>query len=119
MASKGHVDAWFKEEAINAGLYFAMARRAEEEGDPEIASALRHIAGEKIENAAVLAELAGKVGQTKDNLEAMLESEEETAKTLQSEKCTEREEHIHFLKIADDKERHAGALRGILSRMEG
>jgi rubrerythrin len=119
MASRSHIDAWFKEESINSGLYFAMARRAEEEGDPEIAASLRHIAEEKIDNAAVLAELAGKIGDTKDNLAAMLESEDETAKTLRAEaKNATEEENMEFLKIADDKDRHAGALRGILSRFE-
>lgn len=67
-------------ESNEIALYFAMSRKAEEEGHTEIANYLRDIAMDEAWHAAEFAMLLGKIKDTASNLETMLEDEIKTEK---------------------------------------
>lgn len=117
MKLEEYLENWFKGETSEVGLYLAMARRAEEEGYPEIAQTLRKIALEEAEHASISAEMAKKIGTTKENLEKMLKGEENAAKIRLEEASHHDEPEKHYLYItAKDEERHAKELKGLLKR---
>jgi len=70
-----YLERWFQDECLEVGLYLAMAKKADEEGCPEIAALFRKIARDEARHAAIAIELAGKVVSTKENLERMIEGE--------------------------------------------
>ncbi len=67
------VEANFRGETSEVGLYLAMAIRAQAEGQAEVAQVLKTIAYEEAGHAARYALLNGKISaNTKENLEKML-----------------------------------------------
>ncbi len=112
-----YLESWTRGETYEVGLYLAMAKQAEREGYPEIASALRKIAWDEAEHASEAVLLAKKVGTTKENLEKMIAGEQNAAKVRLEEASHHGEpEKTYFYTTAKDEERHAGALRGLLKR---
>jgi len=70
------VEANFKGETAEVGLYLAMAKQAQRGGYPEIAEVLKSIALDEAWHAARYAELGGKISEsTKENLMRMLKGE--------------------------------------------
>jgi len=120
MKLEEYIETWIKGESSEVALYLAMARQAEREGYPEIASALRKIAFEEAEHAAIAIELAKKVGTTKENLKKMLAGEENAAKVrLEEARHHDEPEKTYFYTTAKDEERHAEIIRGLLKRFFG
>jgi len=115
-----YLESWINGETSEVGLYLAMAKKAEQEGYPEVASALIKIAWEEAEHAAEAVQLANKVGTTKENLEKMIAGEQNAAKVRLEEASHHGEpEKTYFHTTAKDEERHAGALKGLLKRYFG
>ncbi|WP_370004636.1 ferritin family protein [Methanothermobacter sp. KEPCO 2] len=116
------VDANFRGECSEVGMYLAMARQAQREGLPEVAEALRTIALEEAEHAARFAELNGVIRDNlKENIEMMLEGEEAASRekgeaALRATECGVDEACDFFHESSRDEGRHARMLRGILER---
>jgi len=115
------VRANFRGEALEVGLYLAMARQAQREGYPEIAEVLRAIAWDEAQHAARFAELLGEIGSTKENLEKMLRGEiaanrEKREAAAKAKEAGVDEAHAFFDESSRDEARHAEALRGLLRR---
>lgn len=119
MELKKYLDEWFEDETREVGLYLAMARKAEQEGYPEVARQFTENAWEEAEHAAINAELAERIGSTRENLEKMLEGEKEAAKTrlVEAEHHDSPEKHYLYV-TAKDEERHANALEGLLEKLK-
>lgn len=116
------VEANFKGETSEVGLYLAMARQAEEAGYPEIATALKNIAWEEAAHAARFAELNGKISaELKENLERMLQGERGAMKhkmnaSLKSKDAGVDSAHHFFHESSKDEGRHARILEGLINR---
>lgn len=116
------VEANFKGETMEVGLYLAMARQAQREGYPEVAGVLEAIAMDEAWHAAHFAELNGKITEsTKENIEKMLHGEEAANKGKREAAVTAKEQGIDpahdFLdESSRDEGRHAKALEGLLQR---
>lgn len=121
-AAEDEVEANFKGETMEVGLYLAMARQAQREGYPEIAEVLEKIAWEEAVHAAHFAELNGKISaSTKENLEKMLAGEKGANKGKREAAVKAKEnnlDHAHdfFDESSRDEARHARALEGLLNR---
>ncbi|MDK2820943.1 MAG: hypothetical protein PWP31_908 [Clostridia bacterium] len=119
------VEANFKGETTEVGLYLAMARQAAREGYPEISLVLEKIAWEEAEHAAHYAELNGKISEsTKENLEKMLAGEIGANKGKREAAVKAKEnnlDHAHdfFDESSRDEARHAQALEGLIKRYFG
>lgn len=119
------VEANFKGETTEVGLYLAMARQAQREGYHEIAEALKSIALDEAWHAARYAELGGKISEsTKENLKKMLSGEIGANKSkresaVKSKELGIDEAHDAFDETSRDEARHAEALRGLLKRYFG
>ncbi len=117
-----HVDANFSGETSEVGLYLAMARQAQSEGYPEISEALKRIAFEEAEHAALFAELNGKISDsTEKNLKDMLNGEINANKgkreaAVKAKEAGVDEAHDVFDESSRDEARHARALKGLLER---
>ena len=115
------VEANFRGETAEVGLYLAMARQAQREGFPEIAEALKRIALEEAEHAARYAELNGKISTTKENLQKMLSGEQAANKGKKESAVKAKEnnlDEVHdvFDETSRDEARHARMLKGLLDR---
>lgn len=116
------VEANFKGETMEVGLYLAMARQAQREGYPEIAQVLESIAMDEAWHAANFAELNGKISEsTKENLEKMLKGEQAANKGKREAAVMAKENNIDpahdFFDVSSrDEGRHARALEGLLKR---
>jgi rubrerythrin len=116
------VTANFKGETQEVGLYLAMARQAQREGFPEVAEALKTIAWEEAEHAARYAELNGLIsGNTKENLEKMLQGEAganrgKRESAVKAKEINVDEAHDLFDESSRDEARHAMMLKGLLDR---
>ena len=116
------VEANFKGETAEVGLYLAMARQAQREGYPEIAGVLESIAWDEAKHAARYAELGGMIsGSTKENLEKMLAGETGANKgkreaAVKAKEAGVDEPHDLFDEASRDEARHARALEGLLKR---
>ncbi|MEN4018925.1 MAG: ferritin family protein [Methanobacterium sp.] len=116
------VEANFKGECTEVGMYMAMARLAQRDGLPEVAEVLKTIAGEEAEHAAMFAEMNGLIKPTlKENLEMMIKGE--TIANKEKKKAAKRAEEIgmdpahHFFdESSRDEARHAWMLKGVLKR---
>lgn len=115
-----YVEANFKGETSEVGIYLAMARQAQREGFAEVAEVLKRIAWEEAEHAARYAELNGKIDQnTKENLKKMLAGEI-GANKMKKEAATKAKEanideaHDFFDESSRDEARHAKMLEGLL-----
>lgn len=119
------VEANFKGETAEVGLYLAMARQAQREGYPEIAVVLESIAWDEAKHAARYAELGGMIsGSTKKNLEKMLSGETGANKgkreaAVKAKEAGVDEPHDLFDETSRDEARHARALEGLLKRYFG
>lgn len=74
------IEKTFESESNDIALYLAMARKAEEEGQPEIASYLLEVAMDEAQHAVKFASLLGKVKDTKTNIATMLAGEMQAEK---------------------------------------
>ncbi|TDA63451.1 MAG: rubrerythrin family protein [Clostridia bacterium] len=116
------VEANFKGETMEVGLYLAMARQAQREGYPEIAQALESIAMDEAWHAANFAELNGKISEsTRENIEKMLHGEQAANKGKREAAVMAKENNLDpahdFLDVSSrDEGRHARALEGLLTR---
>ena len=116
------VMANFRGETQEVGLYLAMARQAQREGYAEIAEGLKRIAWEEAEHAARYAELNGLIsGNTKENLEKMLNGEMGANKGKHESAIKAREAKVDeaqdlFNESSRDEARHAMMLKGFLGR---
>lgn len=116
------VEANFKGECTEVGLYLAMARQAEREGLPEVANVLRKIAFEEAEHAAHFAEMNGIISENlKENIEKMLEDECKANKEKKEVAKKAKElnidpAHDYFDESSRDEARHAMMLKGLLER---
>lgn len=92
----------------------AMARQAEREGYPEIARQFKENALAEARHAGIAAELAGKVGNTRENLEKMIGGEDNANKTrLEIAEGQDEPEKSYLVTTAEDEERHKKALKGL------
>ncbi|WP_050607928.1 ferritin-like domain-containing protein [Clostridium niameyense] len=119
---KNSLEAQFKGETGEIGLYLAMARVAQREGYAEIGEILEKIAFEEAQHAARYAEINGKIStSTKANLEQMLRGEigsNKMKKDLAKKAKEENLDEVHdFIDEASrDEARHAKMLKGLLDR---
>jgi len=119
------VEANFKGETTEVGLYLAMARQAQREGYPEIAEVLKSIAFDEAWHAARYAELNGLISpSTRENLEKMLAGEKAANKgkreaAVKAKESGVDEAHDLFDESSRDEARHARALEGLLKRYFG
>lgn len=119
---KNSLEAQFKGETGEVGLYLAMARVAQREGYAEIGEILEKIAFEEAEHATRYAEINGKIStSTKANLEQMLRGEigsNKMKKDLAKKAKEENLDEVHdFIDEASrDEARHAKMLKGLLDR---
>ncbi len=118
MDFQDYLKDWFEDETEEVGLYMAMARQAEREGYPEIARQFRENAMAEAEHAGIAAELAGMVGDTKENLEKMIGGEDD-ANSMRMEIAKEQsgKTKAHLITTAKDEERHKKALKGLKERL--
>lgn len=111
-------------ETEEVGLYLAFAKKAEEEGYPEVAQAFEKIAVEEGWHAAEVARIQGKVKTTKENLAWRVEAEfgaqqgkAEAAKEAAKEGNMAAKEF--FEKASADEGRHGAVFKGLLDRYFG
>lgn len=117
-----HLEMNFKGETSEVGLYLAMAKRAEEEGYPEIALYLKHIALEEANHAAEVAEIMGLIKDTKSNLEKMLagETKAEIGKAEAGRLAKEAGDlaaAFFFERASKDEGRHKAGLQALLKKL--
>ena len=118
------VEANFRGETAEVGLYLAMARQSQREGYHEIAEVLKSIALDEAWHAARYAELNGKISiSTKENIEKMLSGEQGANRgkreaALKAKEAGVDEAHDVFDETSRDEARHARALEGLLRIME-
>ena len=116
------VQANFKGETQEVGMYLAMARQAQREGVPEMAEVLTQIAIEEANHAAHFAEMNGVIKSSlKENLEMMIEGEtmankEKKVASDKAKECDIEEAQIFFAESSKDEGRHAKMLKGMLER---
>ncbi len=116
------VEANFKGESSEVGLYLAMAWQAQREGLPEIGETLKTIAWEEAQHAARYAILNGKVStSTRENIEKMIAGEQAANKGKRESAVKARdaagdETHEVFDDSSRDEARHARMLEGLLKR---
>lgn len=116
------VEANFKGETTEVGLYLAMAKQAQREGYPEIAEVLKSIAMDEAWHAAGFAELNGKISaSTKENLEKMLAGEQGANRgkreaAVKAKEAGNDPAHDFLDESSRDEARHARALEGLLKR---
>ncbi|MDI3280158.1 MAG: ferritin family protein [Bacillota bacterium] len=119
------VEANFRGETSEVGLYLAMARQAQREGYPEVAQALKEIAWDEAEHAAYFAELNGKISSSvEENLKKMLAGERAANRHKREAAVASRDcgvDHAHdiFDLSSRDEARHARILEGLLKRYFG
>lgn len=116
------VEANFRGECAEVGMYLAMARQAQREGLPEVAEVLKTIAMEEAEHAAHFAEMNGIIDEDlRKNLEMMLEGEKAASREKQkaagkARDCDIDQAHDFFDESSRDEARHAMMLKGLLER---
>ncbi|OGI23048.1 MAG: hypothetical protein A2255_03305, partial [Candidatus Melainabacteria bacterium RIFOXYA2_FULL_32_9] len=116
-----HLEANWDAETEEVGLYLAFAKKAEEEGLPEVAQTFIKIAVEEGYHAAQIAEIQGKVKSTKENLEWRVEAErgaqkgkKEAAEIALNQGNNDAAEF--FNSASKDEGRHAAMFEGLLRR---
>lgn len=112
----------FDSESNDIALYLAMARKAEYEGHPEIASYLLNVAMDEAQHAAEFATLLGRVKDTRTNLVNMLASEvkaeKDKAKAAKIAFAEGHEEAFQFFeKSMQDERRHKEGIKKVLSKL--
>lgn len=113
----------FEDTSKSLGLGLAMARAADREGLPEIATALHRIAGEQALEAARLAELLGGMltDSTRDNLNARIDAGRQALQNRQdlvslAKELGNIEAEAYLNETVRDAARHGRALEGLLRR---
>ena len=110
-------------ECTEVGMYLAMSRQADREGNPEVAEAYKRIAFEEAEHAAKFAEMLGEVvyADTKKNLTLRADAENgatagkvELAKLAKAQGLDAIHDSVH--EMARDEARHGKAFIGLLNR---
>lgn len=109
-------------ETEEVGLYLAYAKKAEEEGYPEVAQAFIKIAMEEGWHAAEIARLQGKVKTTAENLAWRVEAELGAQKgKAQAAELARRDGDFgageFFERASNDEGRHAAVFKGLLERL--
>jgi len=113
----------FDSESNDIALYFAMSKKAQDEGQSEIAEYLFDIAMDEAQHAAQFATLLGKIKDTKTNLVRMLAGE------IQAEKDKAHAAKIAFAEGNDDafkffeksmkdETKHKEGIENILSKLQ-
>lgn len=114
----------FTGECTEVGMYLAMARQADREGYPEVASLYERAAYDEAEHAARFAEMLGEVvyADTKKNLEARADAE--SGATSGKLALAKRAKELGYDAIynsvhemAKDEARHGKAFQGALNRI--
>ena len=119
------VEANFRGETAEVGLYLAMARQAQRKGYPKVVEVLKSIALDETWHAARFGELGGKIsGSTKENIERMLKGEIGANKAKREASIKAREAVVDeagdpFDGSSRDEARQARALEGLLKRYFG
>ena len=119
------LNAHFKGECTEVGMYLAMSRQADREGYPEIAEAYKRYAIEEAEHAAKFAELLGDVvWDTKTNLEKRMHAESgacadkmRIAKRAKELNLDAIHDTVH--EMAKDEARHGQGFQGLYNRYFG
>ena len=116
------MEATFKGETMEVGLYLAMAKKAELEGRADIAMYLKQLAWEEAGHACEVATMLGKIGDTKANLEMMHQGETMATKEKADAARIAREEGnseaaTFFDAASRDENRHRSGLEGFLKNM--
>lgn len=116
-----NLEANWDGETEEVGLYLAFAKKAEEEGYPEVAATFIKIAIEEGYHAAEIAEIQGKVKSTKENLAWRAEAERGAQKGKSeaaqiARKFGKEEAALFFERAAKDEGRHAAMFEGLLNR---
>lgn len=116
-----NLEANWDAETEEVGLYLAFAKKAEEEGLPEVAQTFLKIAIEEGYHAAEIAEIQGKVKSTKENLEWRVEAERgaQLGKKEASEIASNqgnKDAAEFFDRASKDEGRHAAMFQGLLNR---
>ena len=113
----------FTGECTEVGMYLAMRRHADREGQPEVAEAYKRIAWQEAEHASRFAEMLGEVvvADTKANLEARVEAEHgacQGKKDLATKAKQLNYDAIHDTvhEMCKDEARHGSAFAGLLKR---
>lgn len=109
-------------ETEEVGLYLAFAKKAEEEGYPEVAATFIKIALEEGYHAAEIAALQGKVKSTKENLAWRVEAELGAQKgKAEAAEMARKDGNLaaaeFFERASKDEGRHAAAFKGLLDRL--
>ncbi len=120
------LQANFKGECTEVGMYLAMSRQADREGYPEVAEAYKRIAFEEAEHAAKFAELLGEVvvADTKENLRVRVEAEFGACRgkkdiATKAKKLGYDAIHDTVHEMCKDEARHGKAFKGLLDRYFG
>ena len=109
-------------ECTEVGMYLAMSRQADREGNPQIAEAYKRYAWEEAEHASKIAELIGEVvWDTKTNLYKRMNAEEgacEDKFRLAVMAKQENHDAIHdsIHEMAKDEARHGSGFQGLYNR---
>ncbi|HTY91814.1 MAG TPA: ferritin family protein [Methanocella sp.] len=113
----------FTGETMEVGLYLAMARKAELDNLPEVATYLRGLAMEEAGHACEVAIMLSKIKGTKENLEYMLGGETMATKEKMDAARVAKEEgnsdaEAFFIRASADENRHRSGLQGFLNKMK-
>ena len=117
------MEATFKGETMEVGLYLAMAKKAELEGLPDVALYLKQLAMEEAGHACEVGLLSGKIKPTtKENLEYMLGGEKMATQEKADASRIAREEGngeaaTFFDAASRDENRHRSGLEGFLKKL--
>ena len=116
------IEKTFESESNDIALYLAMARKAEEEGQPEIASYLLEVAMDEAQHAVKFASLLGKVKDTKTNIATMLagemQAEKEKAKAAKIAQAEGQDDAFQFFnRSMRDERKHKTGLWQVLSKL--
>lgn len=123
-ATGKNLEANWDGETEEVGLYLAFAKKAEEEGFPEVAQTFIKIAVEEGYHAAEIAAIQGKVKSTKENLAWRVEAEKgaQIGKNEAAKMASEngqKDAAEFFERAAKDEGRHAAMFEGLLNRYFG
>jgi rubrerythrin len=113
----------FTGETYEVGLYLAMAKKAELDNMPEVATYLRGLAMEEAGHACEVAIMLNKIKGTKENLEYMLGGETMATKEKMDAARIAKEEGNNdaatfFERASADENRHRSGLQGFLNKMK-
>jgi len=113
----------FTGETMEVGLYLAMAKKAELDNMPEVATYLRGLAMEEAGHACEVAIMLSKIKGTKENLEYMLGGETMATKEKMEAARIAKEEGNNdaatfFERASADENRHRSGLQGFLNKMK-